>query len=170
MWAPNPRHPSKKTFFLKILVIPSKFSNGGFLVVPPLPLFVSLNQQSLALRQTRPHTKATCLLSYGFAQFPLALVPFALSRQGIDLLSSGPLLLSSVIVTVHCVVGPEESVLPSLRRCSDWSGTRTDDGALSRKRAFCIDALKRSPEIDPHLRMYSCLEKTKESKKVKKQV
>ena len=37
-----------------------------------------------------------------------------------------------------------------------WSGTCTDEVALSMKRALFIDTMKRSPEIDSHLRMFSC--------------
>ena len=58
--------------------------------------------------------------------------------------------LTRLLDTVRCVAGTEESLLSSLRRLSRFcirSETRTDEGALSRKRTFFIDTLKRSPEI-----------------------
>ena len=94
--------------------------------------------------------EVTRLLSISFALL-LALVDLALLRQGIDLHVIGPFPVARH--HVRCVARTEESLPSSL---SIWSGTRTDEGALSRKKAFFIDALKRSPEIDSRIRTFSC--------------
>ena len=86
----------------------------------------------------------------------LALVAFAFLRQGIDL----HVVWSSPVVRCQCHACLILCVvLQELKShcCHRFDGIQhTDEGALSRKRAFFIDPLKRSPEIASHLRMFSC--------------
>ena len=96
--------------------------------------------------------------------FPLVLVAFALFRQGISL----RVVWSSSVVRRHCHACLELRVVSQELKthcCHRFEGiqilhlewTRADEGALSRRRAFIIDSSKRSPEINSHWRMFSCL-------------
>ena len=102
-------------------------------------------------------TRSNSFLSISFA-LPLALVAFAFLRQGIDL----HVVWSSPVVRCHChaclilCVVLQELKSHCCHRFEGIQIQHTDEGALSRKRAFFIDTLKRSPEIDSHLRMFSC--------------
>ena len=88
------------------------------LLLGALPLLVSLNQQSLAMWPTRPHTKQL-VFDPSVLLFPL-LLPLPFFVKASISMSSGPLLLLGVTVTlpdtVRCVAGTEESLLSSLRR------------------------------------------------------
>ena len=69
-------------------------------------------------------------------------------------MSSGPLLADMRHChawLMLCVV-----IASKVSRFCISSGNRTDEGALSKKRAFFIDTLRLSSEIESHLRMFSC--------------
>ena len=96
--------------------------------------------------------EATRLVSIDFV--PIAGIAFAFLRRGIDL----HVVWSSPADMRHCHAWLMLCVViaSKVSRFCISSGNRTDEGALSKKRAFFIDTSKGSPEIDFHLRMFSC--------------
>ena len=133
------------------------------LLLGVLPLLVSLDQQSLAMWPNTGRTRSNSPFVHQFGSFLCpcgSCLSSSRHRSPCHLaLSCCWALLSHLLDTVRCVAGTGESLLSSLRRCPDSAsgvGPALMMVFCQKKIAFFIDELKRSPDIDSHLRMFSC--------------